>query len=202
MSSLRPVGRSAATLVKDRVSLCRFTFADGRQSRTPRSPNHPHFCFDHARKESQARSANKLARELAYFFSGKYLSANDLSAALGCLVPAVVRGDIKPRTAGTVAYLAQTLVQTIHLAQHEYINAFGTTDWRDAIRGSVNQNLAHRNPPPPANPQPPVVAALALPTGTSAPQPTHVEAAPRPGSSAPTPTSTAQPNPEANPPMN
>ncbi len=30
MGSLRPVGRSAATLDKDRVSLCRFTFADGR----------------------------------------------------------------------------------------------------------------------------------------------------------------------------
>jgi hypothetical protein len=29
MSSLRPVGRSAATLDKDRVSACRFTFADG-----------------------------------------------------------------------------------------------------------------------------------------------------------------------------
>src|SRR6266404_4916825 len=196
MSSLRPVGRSAATLVKDRVSLCRFTFADGRQCRTPRSPNHPHFCFDHARKESQARSAN------------------DLSAALGRLVPAVVRGDIKPRTAGTVAYLAQTLVQTIHLAQHEYINAFGTPDWRDAIRGSVNQNFARRNPPPPANPQPPVVAehpqpdpaphtplpptstefvqrvVAALPTGTSAPQPTPVEAGPRPGSSASQPGST------------
>ena len=222
MSSLRPVGRSAATLVKDRVSLCRFTFADGRQCRTPRSPNHPHFCFDHARKESQARSANKLARELSYFLSGEYLSANDLGAALGRLVPAVVRGDIKPRTAGTVAYLAQTLVQTIHLAQHEYINAFGTPDWRDAIRGSVNQNFARRNPPPPANPQPPVVAehpqpdpaphtplpptstefvqrvVAALPTGTSAPQPTHVEAGPRPGSSAPQPTSPgAHSNPEA-----
>jgi hypothetical protein len=87
MSSLRPVGRSAATLVKDRVSLCRFTFADGRQCRTPRSPNHPHFCFDRARKESQARSANKLARELSYFLSGEYLSANDLGAALGPALP-------------------------------------------------------------------------------------------------------------------
>ena len=34
MSFLRPVGRSAATLHKDRVSLCGFTFADGRQCRT------------------------------------------------------------------------------------------------------------------------------------------------------------------------
>jgi hypothetical protein len=35
MSSLRQ---------QDRVSLCRFAFSDGRQGRTPRSPNHPHFC--------------------------------------------------------------------------------------------------------------------------------------------------------------
>src|SRR6266436_3889842 len=189
MSSLRK---------QDRVSLCRFTFADGRHCRTPRSPNHPHFCFHHARKESRARSAGKLARELAYFFSGEYLSANDLSAALGRLIPAVVRGDIKPRAARTLAYLAQTLVQSIYLAQHEYINAFGTTDWRDAIRDSVNQNFAHRNPPPPANPQPPVLAHLQ--TGPPLPQPTPTqtqEAAPRPGSSAPPSAYPAQPNPEA-----
>ena len=42
MASLRSVGRSAATLDKDRVSLCRFTFADGRQCRTPRAARHPH----------------------------------------------------------------------------------------------------------------------------------------------------------------
>src|SRR6266852_4202908 len=41
MSSLRP---------QDRKSLCRFTFADGRQCRTPRCPHHPHFCSDHAAK--------------------------------------------------------------------------------------------------------------------------------------------------------
>jgi hypothetical protein len=45
MSSLRP---------QDRASLCRFVFADGRRCRVPRSPYHPHFCSDHARKESQA----------------------------------------------------------------------------------------------------------------------------------------------------
>ncbi len=39
MASLRPVGRSAATLDKDRVSLCRFTFGDGRQGRTHRASN-------------------------------------------------------------------------------------------------------------------------------------------------------------------
>ena len=33
---------------KDRVSLCSFTFSDGRRCRTPRVRNHPHFCFYHA----------------------------------------------------------------------------------------------------------------------------------------------------------
>src|SRR6266568_1648083 len=153
MSSLRPVGRSAATLDKDRKSLCRFTFADGRQCRSPRSPHHPDFCSDHARKDSQARAADKLARELSYFFSGQYLSACDLSAALGRLLPAVVRGDIKPRSARTLAYLSQTLAQTIHLAKHEYTNAFGTDSWRRTVRNSVRQNFDYLNPSP--SPEPP-----------------------------------------------
>ncbi len=51
MSSLRP---------QDRKSLCRFTFADGRQCRTPRSPGHSHFCSGYARKDSR-RAADKLA---------------------------------------------------------------------------------------------------------------------------------------------
>jgi len=136
MSSLRP---------KDRVSLCTFTFSDSRQCRTPRAPDHPHLCPHHARKQSQADSADQLASDLAFFFSGKYLSANDLAAALGRLLPAVVCGDIKPRTARTVAYLAQTLLQTIHLAQHEYINAYDTNAWRQSIRDSLTQNHDHLN---------------------------------------------------------
>src|SRR5712691_970077 len=134
MSSLRP---------QDRKSLCRFTFADGRQCRTPRSPLHPHFRSDHARKDSQARAADKLARELSYFFSGQYLSACDLGAALGRLLPAVVRGDIKPRSARTLAYLSQTLAQTIPLSKYEYINSCGTASWRRTVRNSIRQNFNH-----------------------------------------------------------
>jgi hypothetical protein len=57
MSSLRPVGRSAATLDKDRKSLCHFTLADGRQCRTPRSPHHPHFCSDHGDLQTDEKSS-------------------------------------------------------------------------------------------------------------------------------------------------
>jgi hypothetical protein len=138
MSSLSP---------KDRVSLCMFTFSDGRRCRSPRITGHPHFCFCHAQKEARARAAETLGKDLAYFFSGDYLSACDLSTALGRLIPAVIRGEVKPRTASTVAYLAQTLMQAIHLSKHEYINAFGTDGWRKCIRDSVTFNHDHLFPP-------------------------------------------------------
>jgi hypothetical protein len=150
--------RSAATFKKDRSRLCAFTFADGRQCRTPRAAKHRHLCFYHAQKEARSRAADTLGKDLDYFFSGNYLSACDLSTALGRLIPAVVRGDLKPRTAHTVAYLAQTLMQAIHISQHEYINAFGTDGWRRSIRNSVNDNYDYRFPPAPepkqAQPQP------------------------------------------------
>jgi len=49
-------GRSAVTYKKDRSGLCSFTFADGRQCRTPRRAGHSHLCFFHARKEAQSLS--------------------------------------------------------------------------------------------------------------------------------------------------
>jgi hypothetical protein len=132
---------------KDRVSLCMFSFADGRRCRTPRLRNHPHFCYDHAEKEARARAKQSLGTDLARYFSGEYLSACDLSTALGCLIPAVVRGDVKPRTARTVAYMAQTLLQSIHISQHEYCEAFSPDAWRKSIRNSVNSNHNYRFPP-------------------------------------------------------
>ena len=204
MSSLRP---------QDRRSLCRFSFADGRQCRTP-------------------RAGDKLACELSYFLSGQCLSACDLSSTLGRLLPAVVRGDIKPRSARTLAYLSQTLAQTIHLSKREYINAFGSDSWRRAIRNSVRQNFNYLQPSPPPQPPPDqtphVIAGLQTggdqaPPPRPAPQPAlsprtplpptstefaqHVEADLHSGTSvpqptpnqnqAPTSTSTDQPNPEA-----
>jgi hypothetical protein len=149
----------SSTRSKDRAGLCSFTFANGHRCRTPRSASHPHLCYDHARKEAQARAVDQIGRDISYFFSGRYLSACDLSVALARLISAVASAELKPRTASTLAYLAQTLLQTIHLAQHEYINAFGTNSWRDAVCSSVNDNANHRNPPAPQ----PLSAAQQLP---------------------------------------
>ena len=126
----------STTLPEDRASLCTFTFADGRRCLTPRSPRHLYLCTFHARKEAQAQAANQVGRDLSTYFSGNYLSACDLSSALGHLMSAVAQGHLKPKTAITLAYLSRTLLQSIQLSQHEYINAFGTDSWRQEIRSS------------------------------------------------------------------
>jgi hypothetical protein len=155
MSSNRSVDRGvypdkirAVTRQKDRSSLCSFTFADGRQCRTPRRDGHPYLCAFHARKEAQALAGEAAGKDIAYHLSGSYLSACDLSSALGRLFSAVAQGQVKPKTASTLAYLGQTLVQTLHLAQGEYINAFGTNYWRETIRTSHEQSVNHTSPDP------------------------------------------------------
>src|SRR5713226_9121893 len=134
----------------DRSSLCSFTFADGRQCRTPRTA-HPYLCAFHARKDAQALAGEAAGKDIAYHLSGSFVSACDLSSALGRLFSAVAQGQVKPKTASTLAYLGQTLVQTLPLAQHEYINAYGANSWRETIRESHEQSANHVEPDPPSS---------------------------------------------------
>jgi len=184
---------------KDRVSLCSFTFSDGRRCQTPRFRNNPRFCPYHAQKEARARAAQKLGKDLTYFFSGDYLSACDLSTTLGRLIPAVIRGDVKPRAARTVAYLAQTLLQAIHISQHEYINAFGSDAWRQSVRNSVNYNHDYLFPPTPES-QHRESSAPATATAANSPAPEPQQ----PASAAPSPhpQHTSPPPRSAEPPVN
>lgn len=102
MSSLRS---------QDRASLCSFTFADGRRCRTPRQSGDLQFRSFHARKQAQAQAAEDIGSDASYFFSGRYLSACDLNAALGRVFAATAQGHVKPKTASSLAYLAQVMVQ-------------------------------------------------------------------------------------------
>jgi len=161
-----------------RASLCSFTFADGRQCRTPRAA-HPYLCIFHARKDAQALAAEAAGKDIAYHLSGAFVSACDLSSALGRLFSAVAQGQVKPKTASTLAYLAQSLVQTLPVARHEYINAYDTDTWRDTIRTSHEQaadHFADNTSPHPQSPHPtPESAATPAPapaTGSGA-SPAH-----------------------------
>jgi hypothetical protein len=179
MYSKHSTRTSVSSSTKARLNLCSFTFSDGRRCRALRLSGHPQFCHFHARREAEARAADQLGRDSSYFFSGGYLSACDLSAALGRLFAEVASGHIKPRRATTLAYLAQVLVQTLHLAQNEYIAAFDTDSWRRLINSHVRENAAYLNPQraclaPPSPPQAPVTKP--------APHSTPPESVPAPAS--------------------
>src|SRR5258708_14468270 len=116
MSTIKP---------KDRSHLCAFTFADGRQCRSPRRSGHQHLCYYHAKKEAEALIAKQAREDLASLFCGKVLYASDFVAALGRVLSAVARGYIKPKTAVSLALLGHTLNQSIKIAQDEYANAPG-----------------------------------------------------------------------------
>ena len=187
----------------DRTS-CAYTFTNGHQCRMPRRSGHPYLCTFHARKEAQNLAADNVGQDIASYLSGAYISACDLNSALGRLFVAVAQGHIHRKTAATLAYLAQSLVQTLHLAQHEYINAFGTDSWRRTVRSSFD-------PPPPAPPQPqptqppapaqpapppqnvsPARPAAASPTGSQAPCSGRSSDRPAPSTPNPSPTSQSQ----------
>jgi hypothetical protein len=107
MSTKRPVGRftavqakvrSAATRKKDRsINLCAFTFADGRQCRTPRRSGHPHLCYYHAQKEAQSKAAKQAGEAISSFFFSDYLSACDLSAPSAGFSPLSLWGTSSPK---------------------------------------------------------------------------------------------------------
>jgi hypothetical protein len=125
---------------KHRASLCTFTFSDGRRCRTPRQSGHPLFCCFHARKHAQSQAADQLGGDFLFLLSGDHISACDLAAALSRLFAAVARGVVKPRTASTLAYLAQTLLLTIQIAEKEYTDAFGHQALRKVVSAHVREN--------------------------------------------------------------
>ena len=179
MSTKRSAGRGVSTQErvrskpkskKDRSpNLCAFAFADGRQCRTPRCSGHLHFCYFHAQKEAESLAAQQVGEDISRFLPTKLLTACDLGAAMSRLFCAVAQGQIKPKVASTLAYLAQTMLQSIPIAQHEYIESFNTNTWRSAVRVSFRQE-DEANTPASArktNPQPPA-SASAPPTAVEA----------------------------------
>jgi len=51
------------------VSVCSFTFADGRQCRLPRLTGHPYLCLFQAKKEAQILSGEQAGQDIANFLS-------------------------------------------------------------------------------------------------------------------------------------
>ncbi len=129
-------------LSKDSASLCTSTTSDGRRCTTPRSKSSPHFCHYHARKDQKQRDAERVRQEITSGLASDYITACGLNATLARLFEALVRGDINRKTAGTLAYLAQTMLQTMPIAEREFSRSFG----RHNLEHVVTHAYGHVNP--------------------------------------------------------
>ena len=141
-------------LYPDRPRLCVHCYEDGRRCRLPRRSDHPSLCYYHARKEAQALAAQQAADRIAYDLSGECIAFRDVSAAIAHTISAVASGHLKTRTATTIAYLCQSLVQSAARAESEHIRVFGLKDWQDEIVHTFNTSR-FAQPKKTAQPEPP-----------------------------------------------
>lgn len=128
----------STTLVVDRSRVCAFLSPGGRGCTMPLSFSHPFLCTYHARKEAQAAAAQNAGRDIAHSLSARYISYNDLSAALAQTISAVAQHRLSSRTASTIANLSRTLLQSVAGAENEYIATFGEDLWTEKIAENLN----------------------------------------------------------------
>lgn len=116
-----------------RELLCTFTFSDGRRCRLPSYFTEPDLCYFHATKFRKQVNAEAAGVQIAKILNTDFLTACDLSNTFGALFSATARGFIKPKTATTLAYLGQLMLQTHIHAKQEFQEAFTEDSWRNAI---------------------------------------------------------------------
>ena len=122
----------------DRTRSCTFTFANTRHCRMPLSPSHPYLCTFHARKEAVARGAERAGQQIAYDLSSRYVSFADLSSAIAHTISAVAQRHMTPRAATSIAYLSQTLYQSISCAETDYVRTFGVDAWKRTMAHNLS----------------------------------------------------------------
>jgi hypothetical protein len=140
---------------------CNFQFADGRRCRMLRDP-HVDLCLFHHRELLQLQSAEEIGAELLAL-GGNFQDPIALNFVLGKLFAHVATGRMHRRTASTLAYIAQLLLQT--LDKKRYNIARDQHDYR-ALIPALNSLYG---PAPIANPSAaPAVVALPFssPRGT------------------------------------
>ena len=124
-------------LAMDRTRVCTYTFENSSKCRIPLT-SHPYLCTFHARKDAENRAADEAVRDIAFHLSNRYVSHCDLSAAIAQTITAVAYNHIPTRTAATIAYLTQNLVQTLAGAEKEFKDTFGIYAWRQTIANNFN----------------------------------------------------------------
>ena len=117
----------------DRTDLCHFTYADGRRCTLPQFPDDHGLCYHHREKRQAFLEAREAGRQISRFLETEILTACDLSCTLSALFSATAQGYIKPKTAATLGYLAQLMLQAQERAKAEFLQSGGKS-WSKIVR--------------------------------------------------------------------
>jgi len=126
---------------------CNFQFADGRRCRMLRDPRQQ-LCLFHHRELLQLESSEEIGAELLAL-GGNFQDPIALNFVLGKLFAHVATGRMHRRTASTLAYIAQLLLQT--LDKKRYNIARDQHDYR-ALIPALNALYGPMPAARPANP--------------------------------------------------
>jgi hypothetical protein len=112
---------------------CAFESSDGRRCRMLRYDAHPALCPFHAHEERQLLEAERLGSEIASSVSGAFRTATDINFVLGKLFIAFAQRRIPPRTAATLAYIAQLMLHTLPNIKEEYPFYYKFESWNKML---------------------------------------------------------------------
>jgi hypothetical protein len=126
----------------------------GRQCALPQSEDDMGLCYYDAQRHIDILKKHAAGKQISGCLDAGINTACDLSAACTLLFCATAQGYIKPKTATTLAYLGNLMLQTHHFAKAEYQSAF-----KDAWPALVKESIAFKpndsdDPDKPATPTP------------------------------------------------
>jgi hypothetical protein len=120
---------------RSHLDLCAFTFADGRRCQMPESVDDSGLCYFHSQKFRDRITRQEAGKQISQYLNTDILTACDLSSAFATLFCATAKGFIKPKTAATLTYLGQLMLQTQRLAKEEFLETF-ESDWPKIVEES------------------------------------------------------------------
>jgi hypothetical protein len=98
--------------VRDDASRCVFMFADSRRYTLPQYRNGTGLYYYHAQQLVNDKRLLSTANEVNRLLNSKISTACDLGYVFKQLFSAIFQGLIEPKTASTLAYLSQLVLQT------------------------------------------------------------------------------------------
>ena len=117
----------------DSSKSCLFSYSDGRRCRMMRSSQHPSLCHYHARIEQQYLEAQRLGAEISTTLTGHFHTAADINHVLGRVFTALAQGRINRRSAATLIWACQLMLQSLPALKDETKFRYTYETWSDLI---------------------------------------------------------------------